>query len=630
VSFTIHRVTQRAHGGEPIQRSKRVEGDVASIGRGTDCDIQLPDLTIGLHHADMRITGRGEVAVEALGDYTFEAHGTVVRRAKFRVLDRPKLVFASYLLAFAPETTQDEVAVTVTHASDGGEIADQSSERKVFSLAPNAFGLRRAAWLLGLLVLAIGLAVPVAFHFLNLNASSVAPQEQWSPGPLSQGHSFLQHNCEACHAKAFHAILDAACLACHQNKPGAKASTAIAVRVLGMGSLFPPDPAQDHAAQNLLSRATGGAGVFEHPAVANLSNFMNRPGQRCISCHTDHVGNDGHRMAATQATTAETLTTDCTSCHAALKSRLPDTAVLDVVDWGQHPDFRLLMASLVARGRPNFDRDSMTDGPFDKGLKFSHRTHLSPTGDVAREALENSKPVARDGRLSCSACHQPDMEGRGFLPIEMTKDCSACHSLRIRGIDGRPDTLPHGDIAKAIAKMRSINNVDADAGLRTARLRPGTSEETSTDQSLTSMTSTVTRKIRALFTNAGATKGLCYGCHAFVAPKDPDSVEFKVVRVQLTNRYLPRSGFDHSVPAHLLNANGKPGCVQCHATNSSESLSNVIIPGISQCKLCHGNATAPWGEAAASNCTECHGYHNTGDPPAREIYERPWRLPPGL
>jgi DnaJ-class molecular chaperone len=84
------------------------------------------------------------------------------------------------------------------------------------------------------------------------------------------------------------------------------------------------------------------------------------------------------------------------------------------------------------------------------------------------------------------------------------------------------------------------------------------------------------------------------------------------------------------VPQHIEDASGKPLCLTCHGTLKSDSLANVIIPGISTCRACHGAKSPAGTEIAGSNCTECHGYHSLDEPPTREIYMGPWRIPSGM
>ena len=74
MTFTLNQVTRRAGGGD-IVRTREFETGQISIGRGSDCDIQLQDLAVSLRHATMRQTGPSEVVIEALGKQPFEIDG---------------------------------------------------------------------------------------------------------------------------------------------------------------------------------------------------------------------------------------------------------------------------------------------------------------------------------------------------------------------------------------------------------------------------------------------------------------------------------------------------------------------------------------------------------------------------
>jgi mono/diheme cytochrome c family protein len=644
VSFTIHRVTQRAHGGDPIKRDKRIDGDVARVGRGTDADIQLPDLAIGLHHANIRIIGRGRVRVEAIGEQTFEINGRIVRHTEFRIADKPQLLFAHYLLAFAAGSSDDDVDITISQIAGNGEASDASDVRKVFSLSSIMFSPRRAAWLIAFLILVAGLGAPVGYYLSGTAEKTINPDEPWSVGPLSQGHFFLQHDCKACHADAFRAIPDSACLSCHQEGLDTRATRELAERVRSLGDRdYPPLPVKDHADPALLMRSQSEGAPASNGVVAAFMDALGHPKEHCTSCHTDHVGTAGQQrpgLTASHPTSRQVLAANCASCHGNMKSRLPDTALHDVADWEHHPDFQSLIASLAAAGRPKFEGDAVSDGPFDTGLSFSHKSHLQPTGDVAREAAQYSKPVTKDGRLSCRACHQTDTEGRGFLPIDMPRDCSACHAITIRGVNGEPEILAHGHPEVVVTQMRAYYATGRMPAFGAARLRHGVSASAAAASQSTSVMpeSEIVRNIQDMFLSKGPGEHTCAGCHVFEPPSDPSSTVFRLKKqVHLVNRYLPQSGFDHSVREHQVDARGSPTCLTCHAATKSDSLSNVVIPGIAQCKACHGSAAAPSGETAPANCTECHGFHKSDadrtaldNPPTHEIHRGAWKIPDGI
>jgi hypothetical protein len=636
VRYTISRITERAHGGDPIKRTTRIDAENLSIGRGSDCNIHLTDLTIGLRHATIRGTGENSVVVEAQPGFTFEVDGRVVERTQLTAGESRQLVFGTYVLSIAQGNSDEGIIVTISQDAGPQDILDLSNAKKAFSVSPLLFSLRNAAWVLGAFIVVVCLAGPVAYYFWQPAQSKIDPVGQWSVGPLSRGHAFLQHNCKACHLNAFRVIPDAGCLSCHQNGEDSKQSARIATQVFSIGSPFAPRPAKNHAASALLAKAMYGGGGFEYLIAYALNRAFEHPRGRCIDCHTEHIGSAGQRSASRRAarpSNVQIQATSCTSCHAQLKARLFDTALLDVPSWDKHPDFRPFITSLFAAGRPRLQNNGAAKGPFDTGIKFSHKQHLAPNGVIVREAQKYSIPTISDGlgtRLSCVACHKPASDGRAFLPIDMKADCAHCHSLKVPAIGGGAMALPHGDPDKVVTQMLAYYQATQGASTGTLRTRPGISGGPSSIPAVVSGNPSIAQKIRGIFTTDGRNKGLCYGCHDFVLPIDRNSLAFKIVRVKLVDRYLPRSGFDHSVPAHNHDAAGQPNCIRCHAPAQAENLSTVMIPGITQCKSCHGNNRAAASVAAQSNCAECHGYHSTGEPLTRELYERPWRIAPGI
>jgi hypothetical protein len=91
--------------------------------------------------------------------------------------------------------------------------------------------------------------------------------------------------------------------------------------------------------------------------------------------------------------------------------------------------------------------------------------------------------------------------------------------------------------------------------------------------------------------------------------------------VHLTHRYLPWGGFNHNVPEHSHDAQGAPNCQSCHKMDRAAQAKDLMLPHIAECAACHGKAKAQVAAAAGSDCTECHGFHNPGQPAFRRQRE---------
>jgi transcription elongation factor Elf1 len=104
----------------------------------------------------------------------------------------------------------------------------------------------------------------------------------------------------------------------------------------------------------------------------------------------------------------------------------------------------------------------------------------------------------------------------------------------------------------------------------------------------------------------------CKQCHAY-APQG-QTVEMttrygteqaalpRISEARATSRWLPHAKFDHDAHRGF-------SCVGCHAQAlTSTETSDVLVPGIANCKTCH----APGADHAESRCFECHTYHDWG------------------
>jgi hypothetical protein len=597
MSFTLHQVTQRAS-GEDIVRTKNITAAEPVIGRGTDCDIQIADLAVSLRHAVMRQLGRGRVEVKALGQLSFEANGAFTRNAQLSLADRPKLVFGSHELRLAPGAGAGEVVVTLSRTESVAGEPDVQDEKTVFRLSSSMFSRRRASWaFLGLLLL-FCLALPVAaFVFYRSVPVTAATRPslpradvQWESHSLTPGHRFLEGDCQACHQRAFVAVRDDACLACHRQG----LAKDVAARLQN------PVPALDHAPLDRLAKA----GSARAGLTAAIARLFNHPDGRCESCHTEHV-DPGPAAKGTSVTSNEIVGNDCAVCHSDLRRRLPGTALRDVAGWDSHPDFRPLLSMSLSGPRVRVALSEKTQE--NDGLIFRHDMHLSKQGGVARMAQRLGKGAA----LACESCHHQDASGRYYQPVKMRDDCSSCHSLAFAHTGGKIMLLQHGDAKAVISQLKKFYAAGAQGDTSDLFLgRPGFDRV-----SAAPMGDPVARGVTAAFSRGGA----CYGCHTIVQPP-PGSLDYDVVHPHLTVRYLPWGGFDHSVPEHRADASGREICSSCHKVETLKPSSDVLLshdamlPQIARCAACHGRSKSETQAAASSACGECHGYHDPGKP----------------
>src|SRR5688572_3828998 len=149
--FTLKLITERAGGGDPIIRERRIAGPELTIGRATDNAVVLADLSIDPKHAVIRAVGPGRVTVESVSGLPFQVEGRSMQRTDVNVASRPVLTFGTYRIALEPGAG-DDIAVVVTR-----EEEEHHPSPSVFSLKARFFGRRRMAWTLGLGIFVVAL-----------------------------------------------------------------------------------------------------------------------------------------------------------------------------------------------------------------------------------------------------------------------------------------------------------------------------------------------------------------------------------------------------------------------------------------------------------------------------------------
>ncbi|HWM60935.1 MAG TPA: FHA domain-containing protein, partial [Rhizomicrobium sp.] len=262
MSFILRQISKRV-GAPDIVREKPLTAAEPVIGRGSDCDIQLTDLAVSLRHAVLKQVAPGRVTVESLGVENFEANGKFVTNANLAVADSPVLNFGSHVLTLSPGKDgspgeNGAILVLATARENTAAVFTAMDQKRAFSLKYALFSQRRTAWITGVFILLACLIFPIGVFVIDHNQHrmiSATADRQWSSGPLSPGHHFLEKNCTACHQRAFVSVTDTACLSCHKAGLDKAAALQLASRTQSLGSPFPPDPAADHAPHDRLLAA---------------------------------------------------------------------------------------------------------------------------------------------------------------------------------------------------------------------------------------------------------------------------------------------------------------------------------------------------------------------------------------
>ena len=242
------------------------------------------------------------------------------------------------------------------------------------------------------------------------------------------------------------------------------------------------------------------------------------------------------------------------------------TTLVDVPDWGRHPDFRPVITTGFKGDKPVLVKTALTTNLTENdGLIFGHDVHLSKTGGVARQAMELGKASGYGAPLTCDNCHKRAPDG-GFVKIDMPHDCGACHSLTFARKNGVDQQLKHGYPSEVVAQLKLYyaNQPNFSAGPELFIGRPGLRGGTPRAGRPVDYVADSVR-------NAFERGGTCTTCHTFFKPP-AGSLEYKIQPVRITARYLPWGDFNHNVPEHRQDGSGAETCKSCHKAESSKLL----------------------------------------------------------
>lgn len=550
-------LTRRSSGGY-AHRDVEVSTAVLRVGRGADSEIFLQDPRMPLRAAEIAAQPGG-VFVEAVGPLDLRVNGAATRRARLNVGD--KLTIGPYDLEAVQPPAGKELMLTVELVRPLGDQLAELKERSRTRLEATWLSKRRTSWALFLVVVALFLAAPVAWSFLAPEGRGMAnmdqrqagmtlpPDKPWDSGEISSSHKFFANDCKSCHEKPFQQVRDQACLTCH-------------------GAI----------------RHHGEPKLFEGTAAALPA---------CQSCHKEHNGDAGIVLAR-QAL--------CTDCHADLKSRAAQTALLDASDFAaDHPEFRPTV--VVDHAQRKTERISLSEPERLKekgGVRFPHDKHMTRANGGVR---------APEGRriLECGDCHRLDSGGYGLQSIRMEEHCVECHQLSFEPRAPKR-TVPHGKPAEVqlilkdfYAKVALEGGFEDPQAPAAVRRLPGT--PLAPEARAEALAWAKARADEAISTAFG--KQLCGYCHTVVQGADK---AWDVVKPMLADRWMRDGKFHHKSHEGVE-------CGECHAAATSKESSDVLLPGVAKCRSCHGGEEAS--TKVPSPCIMCHDFHNADFPPMK-------------
>ncbi len=420
---------------------------------------------------------------------------------------------------------------------------------------------RRWNWLALFLACLVGLGL----YYVQGNAAF------WS-APVAGVHASFAMDCQKCHTESW--------------------QPALRLASLDSGRQSVPNAACQHC----------------HPAVGDHHPRLGEPEPACSSCHQEH------RPTVPLLDVADN---HCASCHGNMNSA-PNAerhfaAEIDSFDEGSqgHPEFAFMRGEELPGKQHGIWQVALpsTEGG-DKwldngGVLFNHKVHLAAEGVLD----ENRQPV----QLICADCHVPEADGRYMQPIVYEQHCASCHPMKLADALAPLGELPHEapEIVRGVIRERVTNLQTSKPAVNLTpiirRLPQPAILSDPQAQSANALLATANNAVFGL-----QAKGLCRKCHhvelrdgQWHVPKlNPEFVapEQHSTRKMIPSRWLVHGQFHHE--KHLTVA-----CAECHPAVASALTSDLLLPGIANCRKCHGTNPTKSAVGVAADCILCHDYH---------------------
>ena len=545
--------------GQAQRAERAVEGEVLRLGRGTQCEIFLPDPRVSLYHA--AIYRQGDAVFIQAPEAELALNGEPIREAK--LVPGGLVALGPYDLAVESPPAGYDLALAIERTRPMPDDLAEIKAKSRTTLEQSGLSRRTPAWTLVIVIALVFLAVPVLNAILvplrPVTAKlPITPDQSWNPGTLSAAHQLFGRSCARCHETPFVHVRDKVCIECHKGAPGHVQPVSLQQKLFG--------------------------------------------DTRCASCHADHKGPTG--LVRRDATL-------CVTCHGDLKSRDKDSTLADASDFANdHPAFKLTLWQ--GPGPKDVIRVSQTEKTRlveRPHFKFPHDVHLksSVRGPKGRKTL------------TCATCHFPDSSGRSFMRIDMKRSCVECHTLEFEpAVTTRQ--VPHGSAEDAAVTVQefyasiALNDIPVDVvnlgdirrGL--PRFTGGVISEDERRQALAWARAKADQVTEDLFE-----KRVCIVCHEVTSKKTTGgtgtSAQWAIAPVHLATSRFPKARFDHA--SHRT---GNIKCADCHAVERSHSSADIPMPEIGKCRECHAG-NVPSGNRVVSTCVSCHDFHIAGHPP---------------
>lgn len=470
-------------GGLPVATDEEVERDRIKLGRGTDQDVQLPDMRVTLAHAEIHPQGKGW-RIECSSENPVWVNGRPVIEGPLEIGDA--LNFGRFRVHLRPPPPGADLLLEVEEHLSARQVEAARKARVRTSLAESGLRKRPWAWAGAIAVLALLLALPAALRYGGDADASL--DRVWQAGPSSDAHSGFIDDCASCHQEPFAAVRNDACLACHEQTP-------------------------QHG---------------DHPQILAQGGMDDA---RCGSCHLEHTGRDALIARRTDL---------CTDCHADPAERFPDAQLAPVHGFDRdHPGFTLSLPAWE-NGKAKRVEVAQEPGPVREAsqLRFPHEQHLvadgvtSPAGKRVLACADCHQPMGTSFapihmETHCQSCHQLDFDpevARRRLPHRAPDEVAAIildHYARVALTGGVAD-----DTAPPVVRLLRRPGQALQAEERKAAMEWAQARAAQTMEDVFS-------------------RRLCATCHVVNRTDDPQQ-PWDIAPVAMTASFLTGARFDHA------------------------------------------------------------------------------------
>jgi hypothetical protein len=220
--------------GQPVRAERIVEGEMIRLGRGTQCEIHLPDPRVALFHA--AIYAQGDSIFIHAPEAELAVDGGPEREA--RLTPRVHIALGPYEMTVEPPPPGCDLALAMELVRPLPDDLAEIRAKSRTTLEATVLSKRGPAWMLAIVLGLVFLAAPVINALLpQLRQTTaklpVTPDQSWNPGPLSAGHQAFGHQCGTCHETPFVHVRDRVCIDCHVKTPGHVQTVALQSKLFG-------------------------------------------------------------------------------------------------------------------------------------------------------------------------------------------------------------------------------------------------------------------------------------------------------------------------------------------------------------------------------------------------------------